>query len=85
MVATTDKSATGHKGAAYVLTQCLYKHQGAELKANKAALDKRAASLEAVQQQLRMEHEEARSSIAAFKQQIDELTGIESVTDSVNK
>jgi len=56
-------------------TQALYKHQGAELKSLKTALEQRDAQLEEYQTQLRQEHEEASRSVSSFQAQIASLKG----------
>jgi len=58
-----------------VMVQALYKHQGAELKSLKTALEQRDAQLEEYETQLRREHEEASTTVSSFQQQITSLKG----------
>ena len=55
--------------------QTLYKHQGAELKSLKMALEQRDAQVEECETQLRREHLEASTSVSSFQQQITSLKG----------
>ena len=55
--------------------QTLYKHQGAELKSLKAALEQRDAQVEEFETQLQREHVEASNSVSSFQQQIASLKG----------